>query len=220
MFHRSDVFEFLGELQQLKDRQAQLASLTDDKNKLTERIASIDATLGNYDERAAQLAGDLKEATEARVAAVEAKNTAMNEREAALQAKRDAEERLARANEQIADLRRSVEQTTQEVARKETLIEAYAAYTGLTAQEVHGNVPTINASVVGVMEQGGMTLVHLNVGKDQEVKRGYEFAVYNGASLKGRARVEVVNNATSTAVLIDAPEGRKPATGDRASTRL
>lgn len=124
------------------------------------------------------------------------------------------------AEERIAELERDLATATAEVERKETLIAAYSEYTGLTAQEVHGDVPKISAAVVGVMEQGDLTLVHLNVGKDDAVKRGYEFLVYNGATLRGRARVDVVNAATSTAVMIDTVQGQKVAQGDRASTRL
>lgn len=205
---------------QKRDLDTRIASLTDEKNKLNERIGSIDATLGTYSENATKALADVKAASDERTAAVEARREAESAKEDALQAQRDAQAAQKRAEEKAAELQRNLTAATEEVSRKETLLEAYAAYTGLTAQEVHGNVPTINGAVVGVMQQGDMTLVHLNVGKDNQVKRGYEFLVYNGANLKGRARVEVVNAATSTALMVDSVDGRAVAQGDRATTRL
>jgi len=197
-----------------------LARLRDEKSALDERVGSIASTLENYDQRSTQLAQDLKAATDDRVSANNEKRDAMTEREAALQAKRDAEAAKAAAERKITDLEKSLAMATENIGRQDTLIAAYAEVSGLTLEQVGGQIPTIQGAVVGVMEQGGQSLVHLNVGRNEGLKRGFMMYIYSSGQLKGRARVEVVNDATATAVLLDPVEGRKVAQGDRATTRI
>ncbi|MEZ6016841.1 MAG: hypothetical protein R3F49_17110 [Planctomycetota bacterium] len=203
-----------------KSLDQQIASLTDDKNKMTERVGSIDATLKGYLDEAEKTAQKLKEATDQRVAAVEAKRDAENAAQAALQAQRNAEAAQRATEAKNNDLMVQLAAATEDLGRKDTIIETFVAETGLSIGELGGEVPTIPAAVVGVMEQGGQTLVHINKGKNDGVKTGYKFWIYSGATLKGLARVEVVNAATSTVVMVDATPGQTVSQGDRATTRL
>jgi len=205
---------------QKKGLEQDIASLREEKATLSERVGSIDATLKAFGDREGDLVGKLKEATDDRVAAVNAKRDAESAQEKAEDAQRAAEAARVAAEKQIRDLQVQVASLDEELGRRDTLIEAYAQVSGLTVGEVGGQVPTIEAAVLGVVTQNDLSLVHLNMGKNDGVKRGYTFLVYNNATLKGRARVEVVNDATSTAVMIDTVDGRSPAQGDRATTRL
>lgn len=205
---------------QKKGLDLQIQSLTDEKNLLTQHLAGIDATLEGYGAQSTRLAQDLKAAAADQVAANNARRDAENAREKALQAQRDAEAALAQAQRDIRDRDVQLADANEELGRRDTIIEAFKQETGLSEAEVGGNVPTIQAAVVGVMQQADLTLVHLNKGSNDGIKRGYTVWVYSGATLKGKARVEVVNDATSTAVMVDPVDGRVAAQGDRASTRL
>lgn len=203
-----------------KGLEQDITNLRAEKAKLDGDLSGINATLKDFGDREADLVNKLKEATDDRVAAVNAKNEAENQREDALQAQRDAEAAKAAADKQIAALQVQLADAGEELGRRDTLIEAFKQVSGLTESEVGGNIPTIPAAVLGVVTQNDLTLVHLNAGKNEGVKRGYSFLVYSGATLKGRARVEVVNDATSTAVMTEVVDGRSVAQGDRATTRL
>lgn len=204
----------------IKGLNATIASLTEEKATLTERIGSIDKTLGDYNTTNSRLAQEAKAANDERLAAVNARRDAEQAREAALQAQRDAEERLAQTERDMAQTERDLQTAREELEKRNTLIEAYAQTTGLSSTEIGGELPTIEASVLGVIRDDDQVLVHLNQGSDAGVKRGYPFLIYSGGQLKGRARVEVVNATTSTAIVTEPVEGRTIGQGDRATTRL
>lgn len=198
----------------------EVANLRTEEASHRASIEKISTTLDTIDERANQAMADAKAAADERLAADQARREAETAREAAMQAERNAKKAQADAMQRIADLEEELTTAQKNIQAQENLVASYQAFTGVSVNELGGAVPTVEASVVGVKSEGDMQLVHLNKGSDDQLKRGHSIWVYSGNTLKGRARIEVVNANSATAIMVDSVEGRRPAQGDRAATRL
>ncbi len=180
--------------------------------KFSQTITGIDEGRKATQEKADQAMADKTEAVDARREAESASKDAGD-------AKRAAEEDLAEANRQIAAHETTIATLAKDLGKSETivavLVDKYNVdLTTLTAQ------PDINGAVVAVSDDVKPGLLGINRGKADGVKRGYVFSIYNGSKLKGRARVETVEDNMCFAVVESVFENRTFSTGDIAATRL
>ncbi len=76
--------------------------------------------------------------------------------------------------------------------------------------------PKIDAVVVAVRDG----IVVLSVGRDDNVKAGYEFTVYEGSRFIGKVKVENVLGDMSGARVLFTDQGETIRAGNQASTRL
>jgi hypothetical protein len=186
---------------------------------LTASIASIEATLGGYNQTIAQVTAakdaaveDAREQERARVAAEAA-------RDAAVSAQRDAQDGLAAAQDAIAQLERDLTASKKEVGRLNSQLGQVVAMTGVDLNAIAAT-PKIDARVLQVSYDLKPGLVALNVGSEQGVKRGMTFQIYSGSTWKGQVRVENVQPGMSSALITNMTAGQTIAQGDNAATIL
>ncbi len=201
--------KFSSDLDLERENSAQLSATND---KFSQTIAGIDEGRKATQERADQATQDKTEAIDARR---EAESSARD----AGDAQRAAEEALAAANRQIAAHETTITGLTTDLGKSETtvalLVDRYNVdLSTITAQ------PDISGAVVVVSNDVKPGLLGINRGKADGVKRGYMFSIYNGSKLKGRARVETVEDNMCFAVVESVFENRTFSTGDLAKTRL
>lgn len=186
---------------------------------LTASVASIEATLGGYNQTIAQVTAakdaaveDAREQERARVAAEAA-------RDAAVTAQRDAQDGLTKAQEAIAQLERDLTASRKEASRLDSELEQLVAMTGVERKAIAAT-PKIDGRVLQVSYDLKPGLVALNVGSEQGVKRGMTFQIYSGSTWKGQVRVENVQPGMSSALITNMTAGQTIAQGDNAATIL
>jgi hypothetical protein len=186
---------------------------------LTASVASIEATLGGYNQTIAQVTAakdaaveDAREQERARVAAEAA-------RDAAVTAQRDAQDGLTAAQDSIAQLERDLTTSRKEASKLNSEIEQLVAMTGVVRNSIAAT-PKIDGRVLQVSFDLKPGLVALNVGSEQGVKRGMTFQIYSGSTWKGQVRVENVQPGMSSALITNMTAGQTIAQGDNAATIL
>jgi predicted nucleic acid-binding Zn-ribbon protein len=124
---------------------------------------------------------------------------------------------LKRANEDLAEKERQLEQLVKERDNLRAEMEALVA-AGIPVHEIIGNnVPAIEGKVSMV----GPGFVVLSVGENEGVKKGYPFDVYRGGDYIGRVVVDKVLPDTCTArVQMLNKQGLAFQAMDNATTRL
>ncbi len=208
--------------QALADRlQGQIDEEKRRNDQLDGQIAKIQATLNDYNQTIKQLNEEKDRLTQRAHEAEKARDDAQAASQQTELARRDADEARGNAETKIADLEAEKTALTEKVSELETRLAIVVETTGIKPENI-GTQPQIQASVLQVRydKDGGSGLVMLNVGKEQNVKRGYTFDIYRGATYKGQVRVEDVQDAICSAVIIREKEGTKIAQGDSASTNL
>ena len=188
-------------------------------SQLRASVTAIETTLGGFNQTIANLEAAKDAAvTEARDME-RARDAANAERDAAQTAQRDAEEARRTAENQIADLERTLVATQQELSAKSTELAAVYEATGIPMDQVTPQ-PQIDGRVLQVDYNLDPGLLALNVGSDQGVTRGMTFQIFNGNNWKGEARVETVHGNMCSALILHMEEGDTIGQGDSATTRL
>ena len=187
--------------------------------QLDARIASIETTLGGYEDTANKNFQRAKDADERALAAFQAQSAAESERDDAVEARIAAETELDGAKASIAALTTALAGANKTSEKLETKLAMFADYTGVSLSELV-TTPKIDGKVPHVYPGNDFSLVALNRGENDNVQRGYTFDVYSGDTYKGQVRVENVEAAQCTAIVIRTVDGETISRGDAASTRL
>jgi myosin heavy subunit len=186
--------------------------------QLRSDLAAIRETLDGYAQTIASLESS-KDAAVAEARQLEReRNDAADAQSAAEAAQADAEEALAAAQRQVGDLQASLKSQTAKLADTQAKLDTVVSITNIDLNDVQG-VPDINGRVLQVDYSLEPGLVALNVGSKAGVKRGMVFQVYDGATYKGRVRVENVEEDMCSA-LVTGSTGPRIGQGDSAATRL
>lgn len=185
--------------------QGNLTTISNTLNDYNDTIRQLETTKDGLVERAHEAEGERDDAV-AQAAAAE-------------QARRDAEEAKAGSDQQIADL--EVERTglQDQVSQLETQKAMIMELTGMEASDLVA-VPKIDGQILDVRLDLAPGLVMLNVGGNQQVKRGYTFEVWQGSQYKGQVRVVDVQGDVCSALVANTVAGTTIRQGDRASTIL
>ncbi len=196
-----------------------LAEAKRDNDNLRSSIAKIESTLGDYNGTINSLLAEKDRAVQQAHEMESERNDANDRASQAELARRDAQDALRTASEAIAEL--EVARTTLEdqVSQLETDLAVVVDLTGVKVNELTSQ-PLINGSVLDVRLDLQPGLVMLNVGKNQNVKRGFTFDIYRGSVYKGQVRVSNVQDDIASATIVRNVDGQTIQQGDRATTRL
>jgi len=196
-----------------------LADAQRTNSEMQGRLAKIDATLGDYNSTIASLTQQKDAAVQRAHEAERQRDTEKGNAEAAELARRDAAGAATSANQQIADLNAQVAALESQGSRLDTQLATAAAVYGFDLGDV-SDVPHIEAAVLRASFDSEPGLVMLNVGSNNDVKRGYTFQIFRGGTYKGEVRVENVQADFCSAVITGMNPGTTMAQGDRATTLL
>jgi multidrug efflux pump subunit AcrA (membrane-fusion protein) len=206
----------------VNDRDRYKADADSQAQTNSELRASIDKIQGDLGALVAQN----KALEESKSTAMQARSEAESERddavaatEEAAAAQREAEQTLAVANRDIAELRSGTADRDAQLASLEAKFDTLVDATGASVDELVAQ-PLIEARVLEVNKTIAPGLVALNVGADQNVKRGYVFHIFRGEAYLGKVRIENVRPTMSTGLIQGTYEGREIRQGDQAATRL
>ncbi|MEX1024054.1 MAG: hypothetical protein WD226_03160 [Planctomycetota bacterium] len=203
---------------QLERAKSDLASLNREKEQLLGDLTAIRGTLKDFDDTIRQVTAAKDRATEQMQEMERERNSARSAQQSAETAQRDAEDAQRSAELLVADLQADRERLQDRLSMLETRMTTLAAVYGIDTSGLEQ--PDINASILDVRMDLAPGLVMLNVGEDQDVRRGYVFDVYNGNTYKGRVRVENVEASMCSATIVGTVDGSSIQRGDRASTHI
>lgn len=197
----------------LETERQRVADLTSNDKTMTNNIAGLNATIESLSSSKDAAVSDLRDATAERDAAVQA-------RMAADTARKGVEDALDQAQLRIADLETELTAATKMVSRQDaqlaTIVEQYQIDLDSIMDQ-----PYVEATVLSVKQAGDISLVALNVGSNDEVKRGMTFQIWRDGRYKGEVRVESVTpNMCSALVTSLADQGMPMSEGDNAATHL
>lgn len=206
----------------VNDRDRYKADAEGQEQSNSELRASVDKIQGALEALVAQnkaLEGSKSTAVQARQEAEQERDDALTAADEAARAQNEAEQRLTTARRDIAELRAEKESLMGELSSVQAKFDTVVAQTGISLDELVAQ-PQIEARVLEVNKEIEPGLVALNVGSEQDVKRGYVFHIYRGEQYLGKVRVENVRATMSTALIQGTYEGREIRQGDAAATRL
>jgi hypothetical protein len=208
------------------DAIANSTRITGENGRLTTQVSEASAANTAIAGKISDIQGTLASIDSAKDQAVAARREAEMERDSALQSSQDANstsENLNAANaalqNQISNLETSLADAGRENSSLNTQLATLVDVTGVSLNDIK-SVDLINASVLRAVYDVAPGLVALNVGKGDNVQRGTTFEIYNGATYKGRVRVENVLDDMCTAIILAVEDGQVIGSGDKAATRL
>ena len=191
---------------------AEKASLQADITRMSNSLGDINTTLASV-EAAKDRAVD-----EARTADAE-RDDAVDARMEADTARIQAEDALDSANGRIAQLEADLNDALAMGSKLETqlatVVAEYNVPVGALLEQ-----PYVEATVLSVKNTADFSMVALNVGSDDAVKKGMTFEIWSGGQYKGTVRVDNVTPNMCSALVTLAVDGTYIAEGDNAATRL
>lgn len=187
--------------------------------QLRGELTGIKESLAGYNNTIKDLSTSKDRLTQEREDALAAKDAAESAKEAADKARRDAETALQTAKNDINDLETKVASADKKASALDTELKALYVATGYP--KIGTPLPLVEGSVVSVNTSIKPGLIAINKGSNDKVAKGFVFAVYNGGTYKGQAKVETVHEDYCSALMILTPNGAPQVTqGDRVTTQL
>lgn len=196
----------------LKDSQTASAELRSSVTRISEELAG-------YNETNSRLLEEKDRAVQARFESERERDSALAAQLGAETSQADAEEAVANANRRIDDFEVSLAGMTKARDSLQTQLDTLVDVTGVTLAEITSQ-KLIEGTVVQAMYDVPPGLVALNVGEENDVKRGMTFEIFRGKAYKGQVRIESVRARMSTARILRTVDGQRINQGDSASTRL
>ncbi len=199
----SDKQKLLDDNGDLKTQLANSESRVDDlNNQLSirdQRLQDKDNALAAKEDRIADLIGQASEADEARKKAVKLAQRSLLDQQELAKLAEDTNIELAEARAELED--------------------AQLVISGYEASGV-GSVMVAQPKIDGVVMAVNNGIVVLSVGRDDNVKAGYEFTIYEGDTFIGKVKVENVVGDMAGARVLFTESGQTIRAGNKASTRL
>lgn len=213
-------------IRQVEDRDAtidrketELRDLKRENTNLKSKITSIEQSLSDYNDKLGNLESSYKQAVADTMEMRGERDGAQQAQQDAELAQAEAEENLRTAQAQIRQLETNLNATADRLSTTETHLETLAAMTNTTLNEIMP-VPFIQGTVLSVRSDLPPGLVALNVGANDQVKKGMTFEIYQGSEYKGSVQVENVRPDMCSALVTRSVPGTSMREGDTASTRL
>jgi hypothetical protein len=212
--------------QQVEEAKAENSRVDNDNKANASRIETMEA---DYKKIAGTLEGlqaDSKAAHEAQLKAQAAQHDAESKAKEATAAQLAAEAKasgldgeLIAAKEEIANKEKALAAAEKEREKVKTELATVVQVTGYKLSDIQA-MPLIEGKILAVEMGVEPGLVSINRGESAQVKRGYTFEIFDGATYKGQARVEYVYGDMCSAVLVRKVKGETIRQGDGAATRL
>lgn len=197
----------------LEAERQRVADLESNVKTMTASLSDINATLGSMEDSKNNAVADAREARDARDAAVSARMQADT-------ARKSVEDSLDQANQRIADLEVALTSANKMVSRQSAQLATIVNDYNIDLSSLMDQ-PYVEATVLSVKEANGIALVALNVGSDDNIKRGMTFQIWKNGRYKGEVRIESVTPGMSSALVTVLADDSVPmAEGDNAATRL
>lgn len=201
---------------QKSELENQMGELRKDITRLESSVTTLTASLGQKDLH-------LQDKDNAIAQKDEAIDRLSREKTEAAEAEKLATQRAARASldldqleQQLSTAQMELVQLQKTLTDKELLL-ASVEKIGIKLDDIGVQVaPKIDGVVVAVRD--GMVV--LSVGRDDMVKEGYEFTVYEGSRFVGKVKVENVLDDMAGARILFTEENASIQVGQNASTRL
>jgi cell shape-determining protein MreC len=187
-------------------------------SELTEKLTGIESKLGDLESTNRDQAGQLENMRRTANQMRDERDAAMDARDAAQSAATQAQQSERLALGRMKDLEQQLATASQRAEKAETERDVVVAATHLDPSEISVQ-PMLEGTVLSVDKSGGATFVVIDLGKKDSVKIGYTFDVYDGATYKGKIRVETVNQGSAGAS-VTLTGTAAIAAGDRVTTRL
>ena len=211
---------------QRDEARGDLARLREDLTKQETQNSQLSASVTAIQTSLENIVSSKDKAEADKTRAMQAQHEAETKMTAAEAAQRAAEEKLADLQQQfataetsIADLEKTRESMRKEQDRIQTQLDTLVRQTGVSLSELT-SMPDIDGRVISVVTTPAPGLVAINKGKNDGVKAGFTFDIYDGATYKGRVRVDFVHDTTSSAVILNTRPGQTIRQGDSASTQI
>lgn len=203
------------------DKQALTESLetaSQKNSELTEKLTGIEAQLGNLESTNRDQAGQLASASRTNTTLRDERDAAQSARAASDSRATAAEEKARMADGRSSDLQNALAAMQRRAENAETERDTIVQATGVSA-DMYKNQPVMEGSVLSVEYVANAAYVVIDLGTANKVQVGYTYDVFDGATYKGKIRVETVNQSKSAASVMLAGTA-KIAAGDRVATRL
>ncbi|MDF1799090.1 MAG: hypothetical protein P1V81_07940 [Planctomycetota bacterium] len=199
--------------------QEDLDALSAEKQALGQDVTTMSNNLGDINTTLASVAAAKDRAVEAAREASSQRDSAVKARMEAESARVDAEDSLDAANGMIAALETQLNSALAEASHFKTQLDTVVAEYNVPIGDVLDQ-PLVEATVLSVKNTDQFSMVALNVGSDDKVKKGMTFEIWQGGKYKGQVRVDSVTPAMCSALVTLAVDGASISEGDNASTRL
>lgn len=197
----------------LASERQRVAELESNVKTMTASLEGFRSTIESMEASKDAAVADAREAREARDEAVAARMTADTSR-------KGVEDELDQAQARIADLEMELTTAEKMVSRQSAQLATIVDEYNIDLSSIMDQ-PYVEANVLSVKESGGISLVALNVGSNDNVKRGMTFQIWNDGKYKGEVRVESVTpDMCSALVTMLADDSTPMSEGDNAATRL
>jgi len=217
---RASAIEQRDEAKRAQDRlQTENKDLEAKNSSLNASVTNIETTLSEITASRDKAFDDTKKSLASMKSSDEAKRTAELAQTAAEAAQADAEGKLRAMTDQVASLEKEKTTLLTERGSLQTSFDTLVANTGVNVTDF-ANVPDIDGSVLGIDTSVAPGLVGINKGSNHNVKRGFVFEIFDGATYKGQVRVEFVHGDMSSGLITRTVPGQTIRQGDGATTRL
>ena len=195
-----------------------LATERQANTEMAERLQGIEGKLADLEGTNREQTNRITELTGQNETLRGERDDALDSRDSALAAATAAAEAMQLAQGQASDLSLALARETDRGNEAEAQLDAIVKYTGVDPATINSQ-PQLEGLVLSTETANDTTYVVINIGKQAGVKVGYTFDVYNGATYKGRIKVQTVNE-TKAAATLEVPGNGALASGDRIATRL
>jgi len=195
-----------------------------ENEKLRRNIYELNGVVSNFETDLKKLNGYL-DGKEERIGKLEAsKDQAKQEKEEAIKARESAQDELEEVKLQLANLEGKLSEQEQLIQRtQKDLWEAKqvirtAKELGYNIKDIFKKEPPMDGFITVVSKV--RPLVMLSVGKDDGVKKGFQFTVYRKDKYIGRIVVDEVYKDSSAARILKSMTKRAIRKSDRVTTRI
>jgi len=177
--------------------------------KLAQTAKDLQATIDQLAKDKTQALADRETALTEKQAAVDGENKAVTEQ-------RRLEGVIADKEEMQANLEKQIVSLTEDLDKTKLVVAAYEQQVGKLSTVI--GVPMLKAMVSGV--DNSLNIVMLSIGRDDQVKVGYEFTIYRGSEYVGKVVIDRVEKDYCSGQSKKEIEKSPIQVGDQATTRF
>jgi predicted nuclease with TOPRIM domain len=197
-----------------KETEATDLSETHDKllatyDRLSKTASDLQKTIDQLNSDKSQLIDQKDEALTEKRAAVETANTAVTEQ-------KRLEREILNLQDQLAQVEKDMNALGEKLENTNLVVAQYEDKFGKLADTI--GVPLVKGAVMAV--DNDLNIVLLSVGRDDNVKPGFEFTIYRGNEYVGTVLIDKVDKDHCSGSSKKEIERLNIAVGDKATTRL
>jgi len=184
----------------------ELATEREQNADLRESLTSIDGKLGDLESTNRQQESRIADLNEQVGTLRGERDGALDERDSAEAARATAERTAETVSRERDELQIALGRANETISSKDAKLAEVARLYKVDLNNLNDQ-PDLSGRVTAVDSTHGTTVVVINLGKNDGVKPGHSFDVYNGGVYKGKIYVETVNSSQSAATISLVGEG-------------